>query len=86
MLRPTLPNQVILGQSQMLVNCSSDPLKKIGDYWGILHICTNHAVGVNQIPDYWGTVFSPPLPPPPQYNPHQLPNRGGSGANIAGAL
>ena len=50
---------------------------------------TNHAVGVNQIPDYWGTVFSQhPLPPstPPKYDPHQPPNRGGSGANIAGAL
>ena len=52
---------------------------------------TNHAVGVNQIPDYWGHCLQstppPPLPPPPpKYDPHQPPNRGGSGANIAGAL
>ena len=47
---------------------------------------TNHAVGVNQIPDYWDTIFSQHLPPPPSAPPQiQSPstaNRGGMGQTL----
>ena len=66
----------------MLVNCSSNPLKKMGDYWGILHILTMQSELI-KFPTI-GALSS--VNPSPPYNPHQLPNRGGGGANIAGTL
>ena len=76
MLRPTLPKSGYTGTKsngcQLLIKSSQKDGGLLGDF---TH--TNHAVGVNQIPNYWGTVFSQPPPPPLQYNTHQLPNRGG---------